>query len=148
NAIRPEDGVASGFVEDLVTLVHHLDVLRKTDGTVRVWRSAVATDAREGNAVEIQDRRRNARGKETKDRPVIHNRVRAIDMRVRYLWIFGSLSLLTVIGNIPGGHLAQRRRDIVVIGRDDLDAVRAEGQGGRAREQREPAEGKETCARV
>ena len=30
DAIRPEDRVASGFVEDLVTFVHHLDILRQT----------------------------------------------------------------------------------------------------------------------
>ena len=107
DAIRTEKGVTGGFVEDLEAFVDHLNVLRQANGAVCVRRSAAAADAREGNAVEAKDRHGNVRRKEAKQRALIDNGVGAVDMRVRYLWVFGGLTLLAVIGDIPGGHFAQ-----------------------------------------
>ena len=129
DTVRSEDGVAGGFVEDLVTFVDHLHVLREADGAIGIGRGAAATDAGEGDAVEIKDRRGNAGREEVKNRPLLDHRVRAIDVRVWYLRVFGGLALLALTGLIRGGHLAQRTRDVVMVGGDDLDTIRIRRQG-------------------
>ena len=94
DAIRAEDGVTSGFVENLVTFINHLYVLRQADGTVGIGRSAAATDTGERDAVEIKDRRGNAGREEMKNRTLFDNRVRAIDVRVRDLRVLSGLAFL------------------------------------------------------
>ena len=53
NTIRPQDGVAGRFIEYLVAFVNDLDVLCFSNGTVRIRRCAIATDARKRDAVEV-----------------------------------------------------------------------------------------------
>src|SRR5213076_430923 len=63
NVDRCHDRGAGRLVEDLETLVHDLDVLREADFSVRVGRRAVAADAGEWDAVEVEDRRRHPRSR-------------------------------------------------------------------------------------
>ena len=131
DTVRAEDGVTGGFVENLVTFVDHLHVLRQADGAVGIGRSAAATDTGEGDAVKVKDRRGNAGREEVKNRTLFDNRVGAIDVRVRDLRILSRLPFLLPDRVIRGGHLAQGTRDVVVIGGGDLHPLWPEAQGGR-----------------
>ena len=55
DAIRAQDRVAGGFVKYLVTFIDDLDVLSFSHGAVGVGRRAIATDAWERNAVEVEE---------------------------------------------------------------------------------------------
>ena len=53
DTIRSQDGVAGRFIEYLVAFVNDLDVLRFSDSAVGIRRRAIATDAGEGDTVEV-----------------------------------------------------------------------------------------------
>jgi len=53
DTIRSQDGVAGGFIEYLVAFVNDLDVLGFSNRAVGIGRRTIATDAGEGDTIEI-----------------------------------------------------------------------------------------------
>ncbi len=53
DAVRSQDRVTSGFVEDLVAFVHDLDILCGADRSVGIRRGATAADPGERDAIEV-----------------------------------------------------------------------------------------------
>src|SRR4030095_6663278 len=58
NTIRSQNGIAGGFIKDLITFVDDLHILRQTDGAVGVRRCAATAHAGKRNAVECTDGKR------------------------------------------------------------------------------------------
>ena len=80
NDLRSKHGSAGGLIKDLVTFVDDLHVLGRADFAVCIGRRAVASDAWERNAIEIEDGGRDRRRKFRKQRRFLHHRVWTIHM--------------------------------------------------------------------
>src|SRR6266536_3836342 len=112
-----QNGITRGLVEHLESLVHNLDVLRRTDCAVGIGRRAVATNAGERYAVEVEDGGGQVRRDqiESGDVAVLDDRVRRVVVSVWNFWVFVSLVLGFQVGRFPWRHTAHRRRDVVFI---------------------------------
>src|SRR6266404_762394 len=112
-----QNGITRGLVEHLKSLVHNLDVLRRADCAVGIGRRAVATDAGERYAVEVEDgggqgwREQVERGDVTS----LDDRVRRVVMSIWHFRVLVRLVLGFQVGRIPRRHTAYRRRDVVFI---------------------------------
>src|SRR5689334_10789754 len=82
NRNRPQDGGARSFVKDLKPLIHHLHILRLSDRSIGIRRSAITTHSWERDAVKVQNWRWNIGGEILKIETVLNNRIRAVDVSV------------------------------------------------------------------
>src|SRR5436190_2253014 len=77
----PKDRRAHRLIEDLITFVHHLNVLGQPYGAVGIRRRAIASDARKWNAVKIEAGRRYVRDQDLEQTAAVDNRVRRVNMQ-------------------------------------------------------------------
>jgi len=136
----PQDRCTGCFVKDLITFVHHLDVLREPHGAVGVGRCAIASDTWKWDAVKIKGGRGYVRDQGLQQGVAFDDRIRNVHVQgERQLGIqIGLARFFLGIRFRRGPHrrkIAQRRRDIVVIRLTKLNAgifLRRLCQSGRA----------------